>query len=193
MSTYRNITDVALEYVGRGETEGNNRGPFIDTLFGRASRGQNWCAAFVSHCLSMSGWGRPRWRGRPTFGAKRIAKQLVAGHGATWVYEPKRKGPPLRIGQPRAGDIVVWHKRRRGWRWSDMIAAWQGHIGIVVEFNDELHRAYYSHANKLHTLRNGDMLIVEGNAGPRPQVVRLRMIEDYAYRFGLFGIVRLPG
>ena len=81
------------------ETDGNNRGPFIDKYRnGLGNPGDPWCAAFVSWCYAQHPDGAPF---RYTLGARDLWNQF------------KRKGWSLTLStdvQPEPGDIVVWRR-----------------------------------------------------------------------------------
>lgn len=98
---------VAQAQLGKGETEGNNRGAFIRKLTG-GKDGMSWCAHFLSWCIAEAGGDIPH-----TGGAKRLYRS-VGRRGAF-------------LDEPEVGAIVCWQRGKAG--------SWKGHVGICCEVN----------------------------------------------------------
>ena len=109
------MLEEARRTIGCGETEGNNRGPFIEMLFGKENASGAWCAAAVSY------WARKAAEAfgvdmpfKQSFGAKRLYKNVIDSN--------------KRVAEPRPGDVVCWHR-------SSNPGSWMGHIGIVSDYS----------------------------------------------------------
>lgn len=143
---------VARGEIGKGEAGANNDG--ADVIRYRRGRDTNasWCASFVSYCLeeaaAAAGIPCPVKR---SAGAKRLFKNA------------QRAGGTLET-EPRAGDLVLWHRGPRG--------SWKGHIGIVSA-----------------THPDGTFHAIEGNRGRYPASVDV--FKHQLGEAGLLGFVRL--
>lgn len=142
---------VAARNLGCGEVGGNNTGPLIEAMGGRA--GDDWCALFAGYCYRRAAqllklppplWC---WRGAKDYkvietAAKRLGRQMAASLGAIKFLDPSLA---------RAGDLVVWHRTA---------VPWKGHVGIVERVDPD---------GILHT--------IEGNVGKFPAKVK-RLVHD---------------
>lgn len=153
----------AIANLGFGETEGNNRGRFIEEIGGKylSEEDPDWCALFAGHCYrrayaiallgkaALAPFDMPRgwlYRTAPTIGRpdgvpEPGALRLVTGLGKVgcWFTDPTLAWP---------GDLVLW--KRRG-----------GHHVAIVE--------YFPVRGVIET--------IEGNVGHYPAVVQ-RMKHD---------------
>ena len=108
------VLTVAQELIGRGETAGNNRGEFIDTVFGQKNATGPWCAAFISHCMRTAEKNfAVSCSAKTSVGAKRLFRRVLA------------VGTKVKVPQP--GDLVCWHRGKPG--------AATGHIGICEDYD----------------------------------------------------------
>lgn len=108
--------DTAYSYLGVTEKTGNNDGKQVEIFLKSVGRkkGDSWCAAFVSYCLTVSGVMYPKTRsGLARDFATKTDKRLVIK--ATDVILKKYKVVK--------GDLVVWQKGETVF----------GHIGMTTE------------------------------------------------------------
>lgn len=147
---------LARGELGRGEDGGNNVGGDLDRyrrISGTGKPGGPWCASFVSACIVAAAERLGR-RGRPptSASAKRLFKKALASGG-------------VRVEEPRAGDLVLWHRGARNSR--------KGHIGIVSRIRED-----------------GSFHSIEGNRGTYPS-----RVDEFKHQIGeplLLGFCRLP-
>ena len=116
--------DVARSLIGMGEEGGNNSGPFVEMLLGKEYDGDDdddgaWCAAFVSHCISVASDGNPPFE--LSYGAKAVFRN-AANYGSESMT-------------PHVGDIVCWD---RGSLNPDGSKSWQGHVGFVERIDGDI-------------------------------------------------------
>lgn len=155
----------AKKDLGRGETGGNNSGPFVEGLHNKTFDGDDdddgaWCAAFISTCLERacgtmnampSGLPDVEMPFKRSGGARRLFKGACA-YGRKIAEEE----------EPVPGDLICW--------WRGSRDGWMGHIGIVERFEGGI----------IHT--------IEGNVGAFPSKVRRFRHERHEHR--LLGIAR---
>jgi len=148
--------EAAQLEVGRGESEGNNRGHNIRRYMEPFADGSEWCAGLVSYCLDIAsmklGVGCPvDVRNKSVKrGAKALTRAL--GRVGTLFTDPAKAMP---------GDLVCWNRGLPG--------SWQGHVGIVVQLEGR-----------------SILTTIEGNTGSYPSLVRrLRhdITKERLYRF----------
>lgn len=150
--------DCALEdaKAARGETIGQNRGDYCDSLFtvqGRKPRGGSWCAAAVSYWYvrgaAKVGVTMPF---EPHVGAKRLARNIA------------KAGEKLDINKrrPHRGMAICWHRHGAG--------DWRGHIGIVLNYDPS----------------TDTLWTIEGNRGVYPSKVRRFMYPQGTWRESLY-------
>jgi hypothetical protein len=113
------LATIALTYavscIGQGETEGNNRGPFIRDVCHPAKDGNNWCAAFAGYCYDGAAQQlRIDLPFARSLGAKRLGANVAA-------VGRKFTDPA----EARPGDLMVFHRGAQG--------SWMGHVGLVEE------------------------------------------------------------
>src|SRR5688572_27463707 len=97
---------IAWRQLGRGETEGNNRGAWVRE-YRRDSKPEAWCAAFVSWCYELawavmngfSGWTRTPDDIQDMCPLKRC-------HGAIRLVKEVNK--LRRVAVPEPGDLALW-------------------------------------------------------------------------------------
>lgn len=111
------IVEIADNQTGRGETEGNNRGPDIESeagFRGRPGAGA-WCADYVWWVLNRAydrfGALNPI---RRTSGAKRLGKNILKA-GGTRLRNDGTDALP--------GDILILHRGPQG--------SWKGHAAVI--------------------------------------------------------------
>jgi len=112
-SSIPNHLKVALSYVGAREATGHNDGEPVETFLRSVGRrkGDSWCAAFVSFCLSRSGVTQPSIRSG-------LAREFKRGPGLV------RSELVLRgCATIASGSIVGWEKG----------STISGHIGFVTD------------------------------------------------------------
>ncbi len=117
----RTALAVAIEELGKGETEGNNRGAdirrylagFVDSKGRQVRDGGAWCGAFASFAYRTAG---ERSRLVVPFelhtGAKRLGRNM--GAAGRLFTDPDDAQP---------GDLILFHRGPPG--------DWRGHVGIV--------------------------------------------------------------
>lgn len=149
----RAVLEVAIEEIGQGEAEGNNRGPairryllgFLDARKRQRADGGAWCAAFASYCLREG--ARRRGIELPVVlhtGAKRLGRNV--GAVGRLFTDPEEASP---------GDFAIWHRGAPD--------DWTGHIGIVERVDSD---------GRIHT--------IQGNKGAAGKAKVKRLIEDVA-------------
>lgn len=110
---------VATSELGNGERGSNNNGEHVARYAAAINRDAPlvWCAAFVYHCyIEACDKLNAVVRVKPTAGAKRLCKNIVAAGGSK---------VPFTEAQP--GDVVLWHRGAAN--------AWTGHVGILIGSN----------------------------------------------------------
>jgi hypothetical protein len=134
--------------IGYGETEANNRGPFIDAIGGNklTLKDPQWCALYAGYCYRKAyaaltpAPAPPAWLfrrpGVPEPGALRLVTGLASVGGD--FGDPTKAVP---------GDLVLW-KRTGG-----------HHVGVVESVEDDIIRT------------------IEGNVGRFPAKVK-RLMHD---------------
>lgn len=109
--------EIADAQIGRGETEGNNQGPDIESPAGfRGRMGSGpWCADFVWWVLNAAyvrfGASNPV---RRTSGAKRLGKNILKAGGARLRDDGSDALP---------GDVLILHRGPQG--------SWKGHAAVI--------------------------------------------------------------
>lgn len=108
------VVRVAMEELGKGESEANNKGPDIRKYAAPNPDGGEWCAYFAGWCWEeacrRAGVPMPFSRSP---GAKRIVKNM--GSVGRMFTDPFKAKP---------GDLLAWHRGLPG--------SWSGHVGIVI-------------------------------------------------------------
>lgn len=114
----RAALEVAIDEIGHGETEGNNRGEWIRQYCAPSSDGYEWCAAFVGFCYQRASDNeKVPLPFKRSLGAKRLGLNVAAvGRKFTSAV------------QARPGDLVVWDRGVAG--------SYQGHVGILERVHD---------------------------------------------------------
>ncbi|MEM9597201.1 MAG: CHAP domain-containing protein [Acidobacteriota bacterium] len=112
---------IAEALQGAKEIGRNNSGPWVERyLNGITPAPANWCAGFVSYCVSAAAdILRVPSPIRHSLGARDILRQL----------REQGLGYTLTERLPQPGDVVVWWRGRR--------LGWMGHIGIVHHVADD--------------------------------------------------------
>jgi hypothetical protein len=109
----RRALEIAVGELGRGESNGNNRGPDVARYLAPATPPANWCAGFAGYCYQRAAGelaiALPFSR---SLGAKRIGRNVAAAG---------RQLTSWRDAQP--GDLLVWHRGASG--------SWLGHVGLL--------------------------------------------------------------
>lgn len=125
MKELRNLAlHIALMQRGRGETEGNNAGPWVSE-YRRDSKREAWCAAFCCWCYELA-WAR--LNGFQKWGAVSDEVQdlcpLKRSHGAIRLCKEVNK--LVQIAVPEPGDLALWD-------WGKG----KGHVAMVVHFTSK--------------------------------------------------------
>ncbi len=103
--------EIAERFVGVKEATGHNDGPEVETFLKSVGRkkGDSWCSAFVSYCLTVANVRDPKIRSGLARDFKRSKNLILAND----VLRGIKKIPP--------GSIVGWEKGNTIF----------GHIGFV--------------------------------------------------------------
>lgn len=150
----RDALVVASECLGKGETGGNNSGPFVEMLHGLDYDGNTdddgaWCAAFVGYCFLTAALNddTPLTFTR-SGGAKRLFKNISNAGECVLVsdLDGDARTTAIRDFGVLPGDVICFHRGKPG--------SWMGHIGIVERLDGGV----------VHT--------IEGNVGTYPSKVR---------------------
>ncbi len=154
--------EIAMLQIGRGETEANNKGPWVRE-YRRDEKAEAWCAAFISWCYELA-WARingfEKWAELPKDLKKRCP--LKRSHGAKRLYKSLTKVPDGY--KPEIGDIACWHRGAKG--------AATGHVGLVSAVKDD-----------------GVFFCVEGNRGAFPS--KVAEFKHVLGEGGLIGFARV--
>jgi len=118
--------DTALSYVGVREKTGRNDGYFVERFLSSVGRkkGDSWCAAFVSYCLTVTHTKEPAIRSGLAYDFTK-AKYVIA---ASDVLKYNLKLP--------RGTLVIWRKGTTLFGHIGIaITQWKGSSGKTVEGN----------------------------------------------------------
>lgn len=140
----QNTVQVALAQLGRGESGGNNRGPWVETYRMDKVAGP-WCAAFVSWCYHKA-WAALHGHKTITEAPRRLRRTCPL----KWSSGARRATEGLeRVLEPLPGDLVLWERGSKGGT---------AHLGLFL----------------YHTLPNDGLFgTIEGNKGKYPSKVRV--------------------
>lgn len=109
----------AVSQLGLGERGSNNSGEHVEKYAAAIDRHAPlvWCAAFAYWCYveACDEFGLD-YMVKPTAGAKRLCKNIVAAGGSK-----------VSFAQARTGDVVLWHRGAKN--------AWTGHVAILQSKN----------------------------------------------------------
>ncbi|MEW6507185.1 MAG: CHAP domain-containing protein [Bacteroidota bacterium] len=117
--------DMAQSFVGIREATGKNDGPEVEMFLksvGR-NRGDAWCAAYVSYCLSMANVKEPQIRS----GLARAFKKSKGLIDATDVLRGMKKVPK--------GSLVGWEKGNTVFGHIGFVIDWAKQYGTTIEGN----------------------------------------------------------
>lgn len=145
------VVAIAIEQLGVAESGGPNKGLPFDRYSLHGESPLPWCARFVRWCFSQAG-------------ARLPGNQWEIGNVAAMRAALDAEGGLVRVGPPRAGDIVFVRGRGK----SDAAVA-GNHVGIVERVEGDV----------LHT--------IEGNWSDKVQRVQ-RDVDDV----DLWGFGRWP-
>jgi hypothetical protein len=96
----RQVVRVCEGNLGYGESEGNNRGPFLRAI--GAPDGANWCAYFASYALLRAfEYAELPAPFKRSGSAKTLGKRVAACAGGWWSTDPLEALP---------GDLVILHR-----------------------------------------------------------------------------------
>lgn len=117
--------DAAECFVGVKEATGNNDGKEVEMFLKSVGRkkGDAWCAAFVSYCLSVANVGDPKIRSGLARDFKR-SKNLI---NANDVLRGIKKVEP--------GSIVGWEKQNTIFGHLGFVMDWRTQYGTTIEGN----------------------------------------------------------
>ncbi len=116
--------DTAMSYAGTTELTGHNDGPAVEKFLHSVGRrrGDSWCAAFVSYCLTAAKAKQPAVR---------------SGLARSFIRKNSIKANDVLIGKVKIkpGTIVVWRKGQTISGHIGFVRSWGEQCGKTVEGN----------------------------------------------------------
>lgn len=117
--------DIAQSFVGVQEATGRNDGPEVEMFLQSVGRkkGDSWCSAFVSYCLTVTDVKEPTIRS----GLARAFKKSKGLINANDVLRGTKKIEP--------GSIVGWEKGNTIFGHIGFVMDWRQQYGTTIEGN----------------------------------------------------------
>jgi len=116
--------DTARYYVGTTEKTGHNDGPVVEKFLATVGRhkGDSWCAAFVSYCLTAG---------------KVISPSVRSGLALSFKLKQSIKANDVLIGKYKIlpGTIVVWREGNTIHGHTGFVESWNRQSGKTIEGN----------------------------------------------------------